>query len=66
MKTNESKVLWEAHKYSPIVESMSDSTLFQKYWIIAMASQDIQYHETIDMKLTGIAKGVGVEFKKKR
>jgi hypothetical protein len=30
-----------------------------------MAAQDIAYRDTLDVKLTGIAKGVGVEFKKK-
>ena len=28
-----------------------------------MAAEDINYQETIDIKLTGIAKGVGIEFK---
>ena len=31
-----------------------------------MAGKEIEYKMTIDNKLTGIAKGVGVEFKKKR
>lgn len=31
-----------------------------------MASQDLGYKDTIDIKLTGIAKGVGIEFKKKQ
>ena len=31
-----------------------------------MASQDITYKDTIDVKLTGIAKGVGIEFKKRK
>ena len=31
-----------------------------------MASQDLGYKDTIDVKLTGIAKGVGIEFKKKQ
>ena len=66
MKTNESRILWETHKYSPIVGFMRDSTLFQKYWLMTMASQDLGYKETIDTRLTGIAKGVGIEFKKKR
>lgn len=30
-----------------------------------MASKDLGYKDTIDGKLTGIAKGVGIEFKKK-
>jgi hypothetical protein len=30
-----------------------------------MAAQDIAYKANIDVKLEGIAKGVGVEFKKK-
>ena len=31
-----------------------------------MAVEDINYKNMIDVKLEGIAKGVGVEFKKKR
>jgi hypothetical protein len=30
-----------------------------------MSAKDISYHDNIDVKLTGIAKGLGVEFKKK-
>ena len=44
---------------------MRESTLFQKYWLLSMASKDLGYKDTIDVKLTGIAKGIGVEFKKK-
>lgn len=31
-----------------------------------MAGKDLGYKETIDTRLTGIAKGVGVEFKKRK
>ena len=44
---------------------MRESTLFQKYWLLSMASKDLGYKDTIDVKLTGIAKVVGIEFKKK-
>ena len=44
---------------------MRESTLFQKYWLLSMASKDLGYKDIIDVKLTGIAKGVGIEFKKK-
>ena len=40
--------------------------MFQRYWLMIMASQDLGYKDTIDVKLTGIAKGVGIEFKKKQ
>jgi hypothetical protein len=40
--------------------------MFQKYWLMIMASQDLGYKDTIDVKLTGIAKGVGIEFKKRQ
>jgi hypothetical protein len=30
-----------------------------------MSAKDISYRDNIDVKLTGIAKGLGVEFKKK-
>ena len=42
---------------------MRDMTIFQKYWLMTMASKDLGYKETIDIRLTGIAKGVGIEFK---
>ena len=31
-----------------------------------MSATDLNYDDNIDTKLTGIAKGLGVEFKKKR
>ena len=40
-------------------------TMFQKYFLMMMASKDLGYKETIDIRLEGIAKGVGVEFKSK-
>lgn len=40
--------------------------MFQKQFLILMAGKDIEYKENLDLKLTGIAKGVGVEFKSKR
>ena len=30
-----------------------------------MSARDLNYDDTIDVKLTGIAKGLGIEFKKK-
>ena len=66
MKTNEALVLWETHKYTPLVERLSNATMFQKTFFMMMAGKDISFRQTIDMKLEGIAKGVGVEFKKKR
>jgi hypothetical protein len=32
---------------------------------MTMASKDLEFRETVDFHLTGIAKGVGIEFKKK-
>lgn len=43
---------------------MSDCTMFQKYWFMSMAAKDLGYKDTLDVRLTGIAKGVGIEFKK--
>lgn len=60
------RILFEIHKHTPLVKFMRDCTLFQKYWLMIMASQDITYKDTIDVKLTGIAKGVGIEFKKRK
>jgi hypothetical protein len=39
--------------------------MYQSTFFTLMAAQDIAYKDTIDVKLEGIAKGVGVEFKKK-
>lgn len=58
-------MLWETHKYTPLVACLSDATLFQKQFFMLMAVEDMNYKSSIDVKLTGIAKGVGVEFKKK-
>ena len=66
MKTDEARVLYQAHKYSPIVECLRDATLFQKHFLMMMAVKDLNYLDTIDVKLEGIAKGVGIEFKNKR
>ena len=40
--------------------------MFQRQFLTVMAGKDIEYQQMIDFKLTGIAKGVGVEFKNKR
>jgi hypothetical protein len=40
--------------------------MFQRYWLMLMAAEDISYREIIDSKLDGIAKGLGVEFKQKK
>lgn len=45
---------------------MSDCTMFQKHWLMLMAAQDLNYRNAIDTKLTGIAKGVGIEFKEQK
>ena len=39
--------------------------MFQKYWLMTMAAKDINYQNRIDAKLTGIAKGLGIDFKEK-
>ena len=58
-------MLWETHKYTPLVNCLFDATLFQKQFFFLMAVGDVNYRETLDVRLKGIAKGVGVEFKKK-
>jgi hypothetical protein len=45
---------------------MTEATLFQKQFLLMMAGKDIEYRQNIDTKLTGIAKGIGIEFKKKK
>lgn len=39
--------------------------MYQSTFFTLMAAQDISYKDSIEVKLEGIAKGVGVEFKKK-
>lgn len=43
--------------------NLNEATMFQKYWLHLMAVNDIQFKLSIENKLIGIAKGVGVEFK---
>lgn len=45
-----------------IVNTLHEATLAQKYFLMMMAADDINYQNSIDLKLTGIGKGVGVEF----
>jgi hypothetical protein len=42
---------------------LKDATSFQFYWLQLMAVEDINYNNSIENILTGIAKGVGVEIK---
>ena len=46
-----------------IVKRFSDATLAQRYFLLLMSAEDINLLNSIDLKLTGIAKGVGIEFK---
>lgn len=41
---------------------MKDCTLQQKYFLHLMAVEDINYRNSIENKLIGIAKGVGISF----
>ena len=50
----------------PIVSHFKEATMIQKHFLMLMAGKDIEYKNRIDVKLTGIAKGVGVEFKQKK
>ena len=61
--TDESLVLYEAHKYCPLVANFQEATVLQQYWICLMAGNDVNYKLNIEQKLIGIAKGVGIEFK---
>lgn len=42
---------------------MNNATLHQRAFLTFMAAGDINYKNTINFKLTGIAKGVGIGFK---
>lgn len=62
-RTNEALVLYQTHKSGArIVSSINDATLHQTYFLNLMAVEDINYENTIDLKLEGIAKGLGVSF----
>jgi hypothetical protein len=58
--------LYYAHKNGArIIDRFFDATEYQQYWLMLMSARDLNYDDTIDVKLTGIAKGLGIEFKKK-
>ena len=63
--SDESLILYEAHKHCPLISSFKEATLLQQYWLQLMAVNDVNYKLNIENKLIGIAKGVGIEFKKK-
>ena len=56
-------MLYFTHKTTPSSDSLSDCTMFQYYWLQMMSVEDINYRNSIENILTGIAKGVGVEIK---
>ena len=41
-------------------------TELQRTFLHLMAIQEIEYKMNLEVKITGIAKGLGIEFKKKR
>jgi len=45
------------------VDNLKDATLWQYYWLQLMSVEDINYKNSIETILTGIAKGVGIEIK---
>ena len=61
--SDESLILYETHKHCPIVSSFKESTSLQWHWLQMMAANDINYKTSIENKLIGIAKGLGIEFK---
>ena len=56
-------MLYFTHKNTPLSDSLSDCTMFQYYWLQMMSVEDINYRNSIENILIGIAKGVGVEIK---
>ncbi len=56
--------MYNVHKNgAKIVDKLYDATSLQKYFLMLMSGEDIQFMNSIEHKLVGIAKGVGVEFK---
>ena len=51
------------HKTTPLVNTLSECTMHQRFFLNLMSVEDINYQNSIEHKLVGIAKGVGVEFK---
>lgn len=64
-KTNESRLLYETHKHTPLVGVFKDTTELQQYWLMLMAKTDLEYKEEISVKLEGIGQGLGIKFKKR-
>lgn len=51
------------HKTSPLARTLNECTMHQRVFLNLMAIDDINYQNSIEHKLIGIAKGVGIEFK---
>ena len=67
MKTDTARRMYQAHKDGlRLVDNLRDATEYQKTFLHLMAIKEIEYKEKIDTRLTGIAKGVGIEFKDKK
>ena len=67
MKTDTARVMYQAHKDGlRLVDNLRDATEYQKTFLYLMAGKTIEYQEKIDVRLLGIAKGVGIEFKDKK
>ena len=57
-------ILYYTHKNGArLVSRLRDATLHQKVFLSFMAAEDINHENSIENKLVGIAKGVGIEFK---
>lgn len=62
--SNEGLILYNVHKNGArLVDKLYDATMHQKYFLFLMSAEDINYQNSIENKLIGIAKGVGIEFK---
>lgn len=63
MTSDEALVLYQTHKSGArLVNCMDDATLHQKYFLSLMAAEDLNFMNSIENKLIGIAKGVGITF----
>ena len=51
------------HKTTPLANTLSECTMHQRFFLNLMSVEDINYQNSIEHKLVGIGKGVGVEFK---
>ena len=62
MRSDHALALYETHKHCPLATTLNDCTLLQRYFLLGMSVEDINYRRMLEAKLNGIAKGLGITF----